>query len=741
MTWSRPQVYARIASILIIAWFATASATARDGQGTLLDSKLWPSCGVQDDVLSEVLEDLEVDRFSLKADEVASVTSQVSNLIGNVELTGPGFKIATESVQYDESEKFVKTDALSFIHRDIVATGASIEFFVERGTASLTDTRLYLSGNGFRGEAETIQLSADELVLEGVGITTCNPERAAWFLSADQIRIDRANQVAVAKRTKLELGDVPVIFIPYLRLPATGKRLSGLLMPSIGRSTEDGFKAKFPLYLNLAPNYDLTLSPSFTSRRGTKVEGEFRHIAASMQNDIKFLYSPGDRRYSNELARRESASGNSSDRRWRLNVEHEGVYGNWRSAINTEAASDELLARDLGRSILDITSVGTAEVASLRRVSSNSVIRLGIHEFQPYDDWSSVHRFTPRLDSSWSQRLGPLDLKIYGSFSSLMSRTSSIETNVRRGHTEISVSAPFSRNWGHLTLEGTQRNSWYDFDDRSESRSVASYALSGSLIFEKNIDFRDDLALQTLEPIFLVQSWNVGNQDFLPNFDSVERTPSFEKLFDARRYTGYDRYADNDVVSIGVVSRLLDLSSGLEKLNLSVGIRRPFGESEELDEEITRAGLGLETAINPNVSIEAFLLSPRFESLSKEAALRGRFRSGNPGDYELTLGVRMSDDMRQFEVSASTRLTDRWRAYLHTYRNQRENQNIESFFGLEYLGCCVQLRVLWRETIYPSFGIFDAETRNRGFLVEFSLTGLGSIGDEVSSILEQQLIR
>ena len=736
------QVYARFALISVLVCFAGAAVADKTTQSTALVEQLWSSCGVQDDRLNEVIEALDVDRFSLKADEIVRVNSEVSNLSGNVLLTGPGFKVTTDGVQFDEVDKVVRTaDVVNFVHRDIVATGSNTELFVEQVAANLTDARLYLPGSGFRGVAAAIRLDENEIVLEDAGLTTCNPDSAGWYLSTKQIRVDREKQLAVARDIKLKLGDVPVVFFPYLRFPATDKRLSGMLMPSIARSSEDGFKTKVPIYLNLAPNYDLTLSPSVTSRRGTKIEGEFRHISMSMRNSSKFLYSPADQRYAKELQIREVAGVASelSDRRWRFNVEHEGVYQKWRSTINMEASSDELLARDVGRSIFDITSVGASEVAALNRLSSNSQFRVDIHEFQPYDDWSSVHRITPRVASWWKRRLGPLDFKIYGSLASIMSRTTNTEESARRAHTEFSVVAPLRRNWGFLEFDGTQRNSRYEFDDVSASRSITSFSLSGGLVFERSFGFRDGLALQTLEPRFLIENWNVGNQDDLPNFDSVEIRPSFENIFEARQYTGYDRYADNDGVSIGVVSRLLPLSNAMEQLNLSFAVRQPFGDSKKVDNQIRRAGIGLQTSIVPNLAVEGFLLSPRYKEGNSESAMRTRFHSASDqGDYELVLGARSSGDARQYELTASKRLTERWRAYLHSYWNQHQNQNIESFFGVEYSGCCLQIRVMWRETIYPSFRFTETTTRNRGLLIEFSLLGLGSIGDEVASILDWQ---
>jgi LPS-assembly protein len=38
-------------------------------------------------------------------------------------------------------------------------------------------------------------------------------------------------------------------------------RKSGFLFPSFGNSDKSGFEVGVPYYFNLAPNYDLTLTP------------------------------------------------------------------------------------------------------------------------------------------------------------------------------------------------------------------------------------------------------------------------------------------------------------------------------------------------------------------------------------------------------------------------------------------------------------------------------------------------
>ena len=67
---------------------------------------------------------------------------------------------------------------------------------------------------------------------------------------------------------RVELKGVPILYAPVISFPVGDARKSGFLFPSFGTSNKSGFEFGAPYYFNLAPNYDLTLTPQLLSRRG-----------------------------------------------------------------------------------------------------------------------------------------------------------------------------------------------------------------------------------------------------------------------------------------------------------------------------------------------------------------------------------------------------------------------------------------------------------------------------------------
>ena len=71
---------------------------------------------------------------------------------------------------------------------------------------------------------------------------------------------------------------MPVAYVPFFSAPdPTVKRKTGFLMPVATYSSTYGFGASTPFYWALAPNYDVTITPTLTSLQGPLLQVEWRH--------------------------------------------------------------------------------------------------------------------------------------------------------------------------------------------------------------------------------------------------------------------------------------------------------------------------------------------------------------------------------------------------------------------------------------------------------------------------------
>lgn len=84
-----------------------------------------------------------------------------------------------------------------------------------------------------------------------------------WQFRATDAELDKQKEQIFYKNARIEAHGIPVFYSPYLITPSpNAKRKSGFLMPKFAKYGDTGQAVKIPLYLNLAPNYDATYSPT-----------------------------------------------------------------------------------------------------------------------------------------------------------------------------------------------------------------------------------------------------------------------------------------------------------------------------------------------------------------------------------------------------------------------------------------------------------------------------------------------
>jgi LPS-assembly protein len=154
---------------------------------------------------------------------------------------------------------------------------------------------LYLSGD-VRYEDPGTQISQDGLLqLDNVSYTTCPPGSNDWLLEASDIDLDSRSGTGTARGVKLRFQGIPILYAPYLSFPISDARKSGMLTPEIGSTSRSGNEIVVPLYWNIAPNYDATLTPRVLTDRGVQLQGQFRYLTKSHNGIVDAEYLSDDK--------------------------------------------------------------------------------------------------------------------------------------------------------------------------------------------------------------------------------------------------------------------------------------------------------------------------------------------------------------------------------------------------------------------------------------------------------------
>ncbi|MGP1629818.1 MAG: LPS-assembly protein LptD, partial [Giesbergeria sp.] len=228
-----------------------------------------------------------------------------------------------------------------------VYEGSALQLHVDAFEGFFSDARYQFLANGAHGEASRIDfLDRDRAVVHDATYTTCTREdfaawRPDWILRAKQIELDKVEDVGIARNAVLEFQGVPVLPAPYISFPLSDKRKSGLLPPTVGLDSVNGFEYSQPYYWNIAPNRDATFEAAVLAKRGVRLGGEFRYLEPGYQGRVLGDVLPSDR-----LRKRT---------RWSYALEHNTALGTpWGAvgvSLNMHRVSDDNYWRDLGRGI------------------------------------------------------------------------------------------------------------------------------------------------------------------------------------------------------------------------------------------------------------------------------------------------------------------------------------------------------------------------------------------------------
>ncbi|KQP17428.1 LPS-assembly protein LptD [Methylobacterium sp. Leaf100] len=169
-----------------------------------------------------------------------------------------------------------------------------------------------------------------------------NPETPPlWQIRATKIIHNNETHTIAFEESTLEIAGIPLAYLPYFETADPSvKRKSGFLTPRFISSTALGSGLAVPYFFNLAPDYDLTLSPAFLSNQGVLGQAEFRQRLETGSYNLRlsgifqttpsaFLPGPlgaGDRDFRGAV---ESKGQFYINDRWRTGWDLVGVTDKW----------------------------------------------------------------------------------------------------------------------------------------------------------------------------------------------------------------------------------------------------------------------------------------------------------------------------------------------------------------------------------------------------------------------------
>ena len=715
-------VWLAVAGLNSLAWQANAQ-TAIDNNALCMaipapfdSSQLLQKKQVQ--VTADAAE-IRENQFALFDGNVDIVTDSAIIHANTAEVTDNGRALsASGNVSYRSPALTVSSDLLSV---------DSVE-----QTLKLENTQYQLTGFVGHGAAGEIDIGTQQgIALHDVSFTTCPLDQQDWRLEASKISIEPGDTLGEARHTRFYLGDVPVLYLPYFAFPVSNQRQTGLLFPIISSSSATGVDYEQPFYWNIAPNYDMTISPRLMTNRGLQLKTEFRYLTNSSGGQMHLEYLNND----TKLA--------SDDSRYFYRLQHHGMLSdNWQLNVDFNGISDNNYVVDLGSDFYNRSDTTINRTIGLDYYSQSLDMSLYLRDFETLGDFDAIYRALPEAKLQWRNSLGELLTFKVDSELAYFDNAQDTRPDALRWHLAPTVALPYQRYWGEVTAELTAMNTYYKQTniantelDEEVNRTLYQGRLFSTLYLEKNDQlFGNDVTI-TFEPKVQYLYTSYEDQSHIGLYDTTALLTDVNGLFRGQEFTGLDRISDNDQITVGATSRIID-DNNREQFVISLG--QIFYLS---DSQVT-------TAVDDrNRSALAGELDWRFDdswfvhSAVQIATDNDKVeRSSMALEYRLdaTRLVQLShrfvrdlsgETIDQFGVSASWPIGGNWQVVGRSYRDLERDRSIENYFGLQYESCCWAVRIVAQRSLSNRYDVTGQQNTNEfdsSIALQFIFKGIGS---------------
>ncbi len=720
-------------------------------------------------------------RIHVDSDDATLDTEGNAVLNGRVRVRQDARTVTSDSVNYDQKTGRVAVKGAVDFEDPKLRVRSDDGHYDINGAASFDQANFQLMDRNGRGFAKDINVLPDGKVkLDQVRYTTCPVGNEDWMLQASSLHLDTKVQEGVARNVTMRFKDVPIFYTPYISFPVGDERKSGLLFPSFGHSGNNGFELQVPYYFNLAPNYDLTLTPGLLSARGVQLGEQFRYLTTSSHGQVDATFLPSDAKARGDRSyirvsditdfkrgmRFDADIASVSDSRY---FEDFAVGSDQTSVTFLERRADILYYDDVWRvrgelqnfQTIDITVPTTCAVVTAASVPA-------LCDQRPY---SRVPRI--EADALWPVPGTPVELAL----------GSEIVNFVREvGPTGVRFNAAPEIRWssrgpgyffepaiGYDFTQYDLKNAAADGPNASSTptRKLPFARVDTGLVFERNAGSQGQRTL-TLEPRVVYSYVPYRNQDGLPIFDTGLPDLNLTELFRTNRYVGEDRIGDANQVAVALTTRLFDHVSGAQYLSATVGQIRYFSTPKVgLPEQATAAASGLALVTIPGVNPLAMpgqaLVNSRGQILM---TIPGQYVSGLPYQSfpQALAGTALgqaavfpaSDIVADVAVTAYKHFSFNFDYLWNPYTSQtdksevslqyrpdptgrwvyslEDKKTVEQVAGFEYKSCCYRVQLVQRRYITNRAGGLDTS-----IALQLELTGLSSVGKRADSFLEQSI--
>ncbi len=665
---------------------------------------------------------------------------------GNVEIYYSNYTLQADKVIYERGNNLLKAEGNVRIKEPngaVISTNR-ITLTDDFRDGFIQSLKIVTAEDARIAAARAVREKGDTTVFERAVYTPCkacedNPEKApTWRIKAKKIIHKKSEATIEYRNATFEMFGVPILKLPYFKhADPSVKRKTGFLVPRYGGSRELGATIETPYYFALAPNYDFTFSPVFTSKRGVLLKGNWRQRTRNGRYEINLAGI-------NQTNKKTEFT--TSDDDFRGSIDSKGIFNlneYWSWGWDVTAETDDTFRR-----FYDIDNVLTTDRVSqvnLTGQRDRNYFDMRVFSFGGLlltDNPASESLVLPVIDYNYIFS----DPVLGGELSfdtNVVSLTREGGADTSRIVSEVKWRKQIIDRRGQvLTPFFSARGDIYDVSSNFVDQVTGTVFTGGTTtrgMVTGGLEYRYPFVKHTasaahiLEPIAqIIARPNASGQLDIPNEDARSLVFDDTLLFDIDKFSGYDLVEGGTRANIGLRYTLQRYNGGY--------VRAVVGQSYEIaGGNDFQTGSGLENNASDFVAglyiqpmqYFQFIGQARFDKDNLNLQRTDLAASFDYGPVKSSViyarldsqpGLGIPARREEIQTSGSLKLAKFWSLVGSSRYDISGSQRIEDEIGIKYADDCFALTVTYNESFIRDRDIEP----NSSVMIRFEFKNLGA---------------
>ena len=715
------------------------------------------------------------------ADSITLDEKRGNVLQGNVLIKKDKLAISASTAVINPQDKNIRVKDNVYLDIPSIAIHASkIAIDKKQQHAVINDLETFVLDENINLHAQAITANKHLYTLEQVIFNLCHSYDPVWHIQADKIILDKQDNKGEIFYGWLAFYGQPIIPIPYVQFPLSGRK-TGLLNFDIGiKSDLTLSNFNIPYYLNLATNYDATLTADYDANYGLSLDTEFRYLGKYGQTDINYINLLHDRQDGKHFAQ---WIGNINsilnfNQRWRADIKYTATSdSDYYNILNETLDNPVGILHNTAKLIYSDTHyTGSAHLKHYQLLAATP-------SSMPYQqlpalffNYQSQHR--PNfLASSYRKNLiykskfnllpdnavTEPDNSLSVNFNTADTLTQQLNSSLihfikpKLGYQDRSqylsgirtvvvpkVTAHFNDHNYYINPSIAWKNISFNLPD-AKSRNIHAPIFSLDAAKKIHYVYNQTHRLTITPRAYYLYIPYTAQDESLPLFDTWHKSFSYAGLFQDNSFTGNDRLGDANSLSTALeisledkYNKILSAKFGVRNYFVAQKVRMPESEvsSEFYERTISPYVASINYYPNHQLKISTKLSVDSHKSIADGQQLTLEYNLAHNNILAATYTYNKRNNRQEFiNFSIIKEMNDNFNLIAAYKQDLRDNISLSTILGLEFSNCCWLSRLVAYEVTNAYYATIDSyniptltsSQTSRGVSLEVVLTRLGSL--------------